>query len=259
MNDNVWRRNAPNPGLAPDWSRMVDFVLVHGTWGGGWQWAAVAARLRAAGHRVFAPTLTGLGERQHLVTPEIGLDTHIDDIANVIAWEDLHDIVLAGTSYGGLVISGVADRIPERIQTLIYLDAALPQDGKCMLDLVPPERRAEVESLARQDGDGYRVPTSLVLDTGIEDADERAAYLARMSFHPLRSLLQPIRLQGRYLAVPNKIYVLAALKPTHRFLDYYEWASREPGWSARKLASNHFPMATMPNETADLLMETAGG
>src|SRR5882762_1385142 len=148
---------------------------------------------------------------------------------------------------------------PERIRTLVYLDAALPQNGKCMLDLVPPERRASVESLAHQHGDGYRVPTSLVLDTGIEDAEERAAYLARMSFHPLHSLLQPIQLQGRYLAVPNKVYVLAALKPTHRFVDYYEWASREPGWSARKLASNHFPMTTMPNETADLLMETAGG
>jgi pimeloyl-ACP methyl ester carboxylesterase len=238
---------------------MVDFVLVHGTWGGGWQWGAVAARLRAAGHRVFTPTLTGLGEREHLVTPETGLDTHIDDVANVIVWEGLRDIVLAGTSYGGLVISGVADRMPERIRTLVYLDAALPQNGKCMLDLVPPERRASVESLARQHGEGYRVPTSLVLDTGIEDAGERAAYLARMSFHPLRSLLQPIQLQGRYLAVPNKIYVLAALKPTHRFVDYYEWASREPGWSARKLASNHFPMTTMPKETADLLMEAAGG
>jgi pimeloyl-ACP methyl ester carboxylesterase len=259
MNDNVWRRNAPDRGLAPHWSRMVDFVLVHGTWGGGWQWGAVAARLRAAGHRVFTPTLTGLGEREHLVTPATGLDTHIDDVANVMAWEGLRDIVLAGTSYGGLVISGVADRMPERIRTLVYLDAALPQNGKCMLDLVPPERRAAVESLARQHGDGYRVPTSLVLDTGIEDAGARAAYLARMSFHPLRSLLQPVRLEGRYLMVPNKVYVLAALKPTHRFAEYYEWASREPGWSARKLASNHFPMTTMPEETADLLMETANG
>jgi pimeloyl-ACP methyl ester carboxylesterase len=238
---------------------MVDFVLVHGTWGGGWQWGVVAARLRAAGHRVFTPTLTGLGERQHLVTPAIGLDTHIDDIANVIAWEDLQDIVLAGTSYGGLVISGVADRLTERIKTLVYLDAALPQNGKCMLDLVPPERRATMERLARQHGDGYRVPTSLVLDTGIADAGERAAYLARMSFHPLRSLLQPAQLQGRYLAVPNKVYVLATLKPTHHFVEYYEWASREPGWSAREIASNHFPMTTMPNETADLLMESTDG
>ncbi len=238
---------------------MTDFVLVHGTWGGGWQWGAVAGRLRAAGHRVFTPTLTGLGEREHLITPEIGLDTHIDDVANAIVWEGLQEIVLAGTSYGGLVISGVADRLAERIRTLVYLDAALPQNGKCMLDLVPPERRATVERLARQHGEGHRVPTSLVLDTGVEDAEERAAYLGRMSFHPLRSLLQAAQLQGRYLTVPNKIYVLATLKPTHRFVDNYEWASREPGWSARKIASNHFPMTTMPRETADLLMEVADG
>jgi pimeloyl-ACP methyl ester carboxylesterase len=238
---------------------MADVVLVHGTWGGGWQWGAVAVRLRARGHRVFTPTLTGLGEREHLVTRTTGLDTHIDDIANVIAWEELRDLVLVGTSYGGLVISGVADRMPERIASLIYLDAALPQNGKCMLDLVPPERRATVERLAREHGDGYRVPTSLVLDTGIADEAERAAYLARMSPHPLRSLQQPVQVQGRYLDVPNKLYVLASLKPTHHFLDYYEWASRTPGWSARKIASNHFPMTTMPDETAALLMEATGG
>jgi pimeloyl-ACP methyl ester carboxylesterase len=257
MNDNIFRRNAAHAAI--DGGSMVDFVLVHGTWGGGWQWRAVADRLRARRHRVFTPTLTGLGERAHLITPATDLDTHVADIANVIAWEDLRAIVLVGTSYGGLVISGVADRMPERLASLIYLDAALPQSGKCMLDLVPPERRATVESLARQHGDGFRVPTSLVLDTGIADDAARAAYLARMSFHPLASLLQPVRLQGRYLDVPRKAYVLASLKPTHHFVDYYEWARRTPGWSARQIASNHFPMTTMPDQTADLLMELAHG
>jgi pimeloyl-ACP methyl ester carboxylesterase len=253
MNDghlprNVSRRSAP----------MTDFVLVHGTWGGGWQWGGVAERLRARGHRVFAPTLTGLGDREHLATPETDLDTHVDDVANVLAAEELREAALVGTSYGGLVIAGVADRMPELIRGLVFLDAALPQDGKCMLDLVPADRRATVERLAREAGDGWRVPTSLVLDTGIADARERAAYLARMSPHPLRSLVQPVRLTGRWLAVPNKVYVLASLKPTHHFVDYYEWARRTPGWAARKIASNHFPMTTMPAETADLLSEVAG-
>ena len=238
---------------------MVDFVLVHGTWGGGWQWREVAERLRAHGHRAFTPTLTGLGERAHLLSRDTDLDTHVADIAGVLAWEDLTRVALVGTSYGGLVISGVADRMPQKIHSLIYLDAALPENGKCMLDLVPPERRATVERLAREQGEGTRVPTSLVLDTGIADDAARAAYLARMSPHPLASLLQPIKLHGRHLEVPNKVYVLASLKPTHRFLDYYEWASREPGWSARKIPSNHFPMTTMPDATADLLMEIAGG
>jgi pimeloyl-ACP methyl ester carboxylesterase len=237
---------------------MVDFVLVHGTWGGGWQWGPVAERLRTRGHRVFTPTLTGLGERQHLVTPATDLDTHVADIVHVIAWESLRDVALVGTSYGGLVISGVADRMPERIASLIYLDAALPQIGKSMLDLVPPERRATVERLAREEGDGFKIPTSLVLDTGIVDHDEQAAYLAKMSPHPLRSLVQPVELTGRYLDVPNKIYVLASLKPTHHFQEYYDWASRAPGWSARTIPSNHFPMTTMPDETAALLAEVAG-
>src|SRR5262249_11162814 len=166
---------------------MTDFVLVHGTWGGGWQWRPVAERLRARGHRVFTPSLTGLGERAHLVTPATGLDTHIDDIANVLAWEGLRNVALVGTSYGGLGIARVAARLPDRIRALVFLDAALPQEGRCMLDLVPAERRATVERLARQDGSGHLVPTSLVLDTGIADETERAAYLARMSPHPLRS------------------------------------------------------------------------
>ena len=235
---------------------MVDFVLVHGTWGGGWQWRAVAERLRRRGHRVFTPTLTGLGERTHLAAGRIDLDAHIADVANAIAWEELTRVALVGTSYAGLVISGVADRMPEKIHTLIYLDAALPQNGKCMLDLVPPERRATVERLARERGDGL-VPTSLVLDTGIADEAARAAYLARMSPHPLASLLQPVALQGRYREVPNKVYVLASLKPTHHFQSYHDWASRAPDWSARTIASNHFPMTTMPDATADLLLEIA--
>jgi pimeloyl-ACP methyl ester carboxylesterase len=236
---------------------MTDFVLVHGTWGGGWQWHAVAERLRAHGHRAFTPTLTGLGERQHLVTAATGLATHVDDVANVIAWEGLTDIALVGTSYGGLVIAGVADRMAERIGTLVFLDAALPQEGKCMLDLVPPERRAIVERLAREDGGGYLVPTSLVLDTGIADAAERDAYLSRMSPHPLRALTDPVRLSGRWCEVPRKVYVLASLKPTHHFVDYYEWAGRAAGWAARQIPSNHFPMTTMPDETAHLLLEVA--
>ena len=236
---------------------MTDFVLVHGTWGGGWQWGTVADHLRATGHRVFTPTLTGLGERQHLVTPATDLDTHIADVANAIAWEELSDIALVGTSYGGLVIAGVADRMPGRIRTLIFLDAALPQSGKCMLDLVPPVRRATVERLAREEGDGYKIPTSLVLDTGIADDAERAAYLARTSPHPLHSLTQPVQFAGRWHTVPRKVYVLASLKPTHHFAEYHAWASREPGWAARTIPSNHFPMTTMPQETADLLLDAA--
>ena len=126
-----------------------------------------------------------------------------------------------------------------------------------MLGLVPAERRATVERLAHEEGGGHQVPTSLALDTGIADVAARTAYLARMSPHPLHSLQQPVRLAGRWLDVPNKVYVLASLKPTHHFVEYHAWASRTPGWSARKIASNHFPMTTMPDETSAVLMDVA--
>jgi pimeloyl-ACP methyl ester carboxylesterase len=237
---------------------MKDFLLVHGTWGGGWQWRGVAERLRAKGHLVFTPTLTGLGEREHLVSRETNLDTHIQDIAAVIAKEDLRDLVLVGTSYAGLVISGVADRMPNRIGALIYLNAALPANDKCMLDTVSSERRAAVQRLADTEGDGYRVPSSLVLDTGIEDDAARVDFLRRMSAHPLASLLQPLRLSGRYNEVHRKAYVLATKKISHHFQEYYDWAQQQPGWTAHVIASHHYPMATEPDLTAELLMRIAG-
>jgi pimeloyl-ACP methyl ester carboxylesterase len=249
------QRSNDNPGK--EIVAMKSFLLVHGTWGGGWQWRAVAERLRAKGHLVFTPTLTGLGEREHLVTRETNLDTHIQDIAAVIAKEDLHDLVLVGTSYAGLVVSGVADRMPEHIGTLIYLNAALPADGKCMLDTVSGERRAAVQRLADTEGEGYRVPSSLVLDTGIEDDVARQDFLRRMSAHPLASLLQPLRLSERYNEVPHKAYVLATKKISHHFQEYYDWAKQQPGWTAHVIASHHYPMATEPDLTADLLMRIA--
>src|SRR6185437_9812208 len=236
---------------------MANFLLVHGTWGGGWQWREVAERIRANGHLVFTPTLTGLGEREHLVSRQTNLNTHIQDIAAVISCERLNDVVLVGTSYGGLVISGVADRMLQHVEALIYLNAALPTNGKCMLDTVSEERRNTVQKLADAEGDGYRVPSSLVLDTGIEDEGSRREFLGRLSPHPLPSLLQPIHLTGKYNQVARKAYVLATRKVSHHFQDYYDWAKQESDWTAHEIASHHYPMITAPNLTSDLLMEIA--
>ena len=109
---------------------MATFVLVHGAWVGGWAWKHVAPLLRERGNDVFTPTLTGVGERVHLATPEVNLDTHITDIVNVIYYEDLEAVVLVGWSYSGMVVSGVLDRIPERLARVVYLDAEVPRDGE---------------------------------------------------------------------------------------------------------------------------------
>lgn len=193
------------------------------------------------------------------MSPEIDLDTHIADIKGVFEWEELDDVALIAHSYGGMVASGVADLYWQRIRTLVYVDAAMPEDGQAMLDFVSPERKATVIGLARTEGDGFRVPDSLVLESGLEDAAERAAFAARTSFHPLAALLQPIRLGGNHLKIRNKAYVLASLHPSAQFRTYRDWAAAEPGWTGAELASHHFPMATMPRETAELLMALDAG
>ena len=120
---------------------MSTYVLVHGAWHGSWCWKRVRKALQANGHDVFTPTLTGLGERSHLLSREVNLETHIDDVVNLIRWEELSNIVLCGHSYGGVVVSGVADRVPDRIGALIYLDAFVLEDGRSVHDEVPPDQK----------------------------------------------------------------------------------------------------------------------
>ena len=127
---------------------MTTIVLCHGAWGGGWSWTGVADILRGQGHRVFVPTYTGLGERTHLASPDVGLSTHIQDVRALVEWERLDRFVLAGHSYGGMVISGAADKGWRKITRLIYLDAFLPEDGQSLNDLTSPERAAAAQTAA---------------------------------------------------------------------------------------------------------------
>lgn len=118
---------------------MATFLLVHGAWHGGWCYKSVAEKLRAQGHTVYTPTNTGVGKRSHLFHRDIDIEMHITDILNVIKWEELDNFVLVGHSYGGMIITGVADRCPEKVRRLVYLDAFVPEDGKCLFDYIPDE------------------------------------------------------------------------------------------------------------------------
>ncbi|MGH9495309.1 MAG: alpha/beta fold hydrolase, partial [Candidatus Sulfotelmatobacter sp.] len=137
---------------------MSTYVLVHGAWHGSWCWKRVRKALQAQGHEVFTPTLTGIGERSHLLSLQVNLDTHIDDVVNLIRWEELSNVVLCGHSYGGAVVSGVADRIPERIGALVYLDAFLLEADQSVHDEVPPEQKNMQLEGARVHGEGWKVP-----------------------------------------------------------------------------------------------------
>jgi pimeloyl-ACP methyl ester carboxylesterase len=232
---------------------MTTFVLVHGAWGGSWQWGGTARLLRDAGHDVFNPSLTGCGERAHLMGPDIDLETHIQDVIGLMDYEMLNDIALVGHSYAGMIVTAIADRMPERLRALIYIDAALPKDGEAMLDIVSAERKQTVIGLANEHGEGIWVPQTLVLETGIEDDSERENFLNRMCPHPLAALLQPLSLTGNFTKVPRKAYIFAARNNSHRFLEYRDWAAEQSDWTAETMDTWHFPMVTQTRETADLL------
>jgi len=186
---------------------MTDYVLVHGAWFGSWCWARVRRLLTAAGHRVFTPTLTGVGERSHLLSRDVGLDTHVADVANLMKWEDLRDIVLVGHSYGGAVVRHVADRMPDRIRSLVYLDAFVPENGKSLFDYIPDSGKG-MRELAVAKGDGWKIPPMPAVNIGVNAAD--AAWVdCQGTMHPLSSCEAQARLSGACDSIPNIGYILA--------------------------------------------------
>lgn len=157
---------------------MATIVLVHGGTSGGWAWKPIASRLRDNGHEVYTPTLTGLGERVHLLTREIGLDTQITDIVNVLIYENLRDVILVGHSMAGKIITCVADQISERISRLVYLDAFLPENGESIMDLLVPEWRKVTEHLVQTQGDGWLFP--VVADLKHEENDRHRPHPSKV-------------------------------------------------------------------------------
>src|SRR5215211_1720884 len=183
---------------------MATFLLVAGGNLGGWVWAKVRPRLHARGHEVYTPTLTGLGERAHLLSREIDLETHIEDVVAVLRYEDLRDVILVGHSYAGSVIAGVADRAPERLARLVYLDAVAPRDGESEFDLLPPRVSAWLAEQAKSRGEGWLIPPPSAGTLAREHDAADAAWLAeRMTAHPLRPCVEPLRLRGPAPALPR--------------------------------------------------------
>lgn len=236
---------------------MANFVLVHGAWHGSWCWVRVADRLRAAGHRVATPTLTGLGERAHLLSRDIDLDTHITDVIAAIEAEELHDVVLCGHSYGGSVITGVADRIPERLRALVYLDAFVPDDGQAMKDMVPPEAGARMAALVDEKGEGWWVPPRSAESFQVATAEDRDWVDRRCVPHPFATMTQPIRLTGVWKSVPGKFYIRAAAYRASPFGPFAERAKNDPEWQYAETACGHDVMVDAPDELAAALIRAA--
>jgi pimeloyl-ACP methyl ester carboxylesterase len=232
---------------------MATFLVAHGAWSAGWAWKKMRPLLRERGHELFTPTHTGLGERAHLASPEIDLETHIADILGVLQFEDLTNVILIGHSYGGMVATGVADRARERIATLVYLDAHAPRDGESLFDLNPDRRPVMVEA-ARQSGEGWKMPVS-PMPPDTSEADQAWAMPRRVP-QPLKTFEQKLRLHHGELTLPRHYIYCKRCRPDDGFRKFYERAKRE-GWGHHEIDVSHNPHITAPNVLAGLLNEIA--
>jgi pimeloyl-ACP methyl ester carboxylesterase len=232
---------------------MTTFVLVHGAWRGSWIWKRVRTELQARGHPVFTPTLTGVGERSHLIAKTVGLETQILDVVNLIKWEELHDIVLCGHSYAGCVVTGVADRMPERIRALVYLDAFVLGDGECLVDHLTADARRRMYDGARATGNGWRAPPIPAAAFNVNAAD-REWVDRQCTPHPVACFEQRLKLTGGIDRVDRITYILATgYAEGSPFPRFYALAQAR-GWKTKTIDAGHDAMLDRPQELAAMLL-----
>ena len=230
------------------------YVLVHGLYSGGWIWRHVADGLRAQGHKVLTPTQTGTGERAHLLSHQITVDTHIADIAGVFEAEDLADVVLVGHSYGGMSVTGVADRMPERIKQLVYLDALIPEDGDTAYGLLPPGLADVRRKAAQEQGAGVAFPVPPPDAFPIDDGPTKDWFMRHLRPHPVGTYETPVQLRrsaGAGLPVTYVEYTgpaLASIEPSR------QRARAKLGWQLMQLPVIHDAEVKTPGRVVDLLL-----
>jgi pimeloyl-ACP methyl ester carboxylesterase len=229
---------------------MSTFLLVHGAWHGGWCWQPLVRRLLEAGHRVTTPTLTGLGERRHLASGAVNLDTHIEDVLNHLAFEGLDDVVLVAHSYAGFVAFGVADRNAAPIRRLVLLDAFIPRDGDTMADHVG-ERGDQYRAAAAEDAE-WLAPSPPIAVFGVSgEAAEWAE--PRLTAQPVHTYLQPLAVGPGIDRIPDKLYI-SCTDPAIATLDESKRRIAEAGWPTVELACGHDAMIAAPAELASVLL-----
>ena len=232
----------------------MNIVLVHGGWHGGWCWKHIAARLRASSHSVFAPTMTGLGERSHLIAQVDGPETHVVDICNVIRWNELDEVMLVGHSYGGMIITGAASQMPDRIASLVYLDAFVPtENNQAASSMANPERVAEIKASIQEDG--------TILPNGFErwSADPGTiAWLKTMCTpHPAACFGKGVTLTGQQNSIGSRTFILAGQHDPSPFQQFYQLYKNDPAWNVHVMDCLHDVMLEKPEELSDLLNHCA--
>ena len=232
--------------------RMGTFLLVHGACHGGWCWRKVNRILRDEGHDVFSPTLTGLGERAHLITPATNLNTHIEDINNVMFYEDLDQVVLVGHSYAGMVITGATNNMPERVRHLVYLDADTPEDGQSLSDLYP-KRMKEIIDTAKQRGDDLLIPPIGENPYGVSDHIDLEWFVPRLVPHPIGNgaLTTKVSFSNSIAREIPKTFIKCTMDLDQEAQRDYE----KRGFVYKELRTGHDAMITAAQEVADILLE----
>jgi pimeloyl-ACP methyl ester carboxylesterase len=230
------------------------FVLVHGAWHGGWCWDRVAPLLRAAGHEVHTPTLTGLSERAHLISPTVGLDTHVEDVVRLLDVLDLRDVVLVGHSYAGQLVTAVADRRPDAIGLRVYLDAFVGEDGETAVSLQPETVAHHWAESAAGPGFGWLVPVRKLEVLGVTEPADVDWLTPRLTPHPWKTYTDPLRLTGAADRVPAAFIECVSWM---RVFQSQAERARAKGWPVHELPTGHEAMVTAPRDLADVLLELA--
>jgi pimeloyl-ACP methyl ester carboxylesterase len=240
-------------GAARAQSASRTFLLIHGSFVGGWCWRRVSDPLEKQGHKVFCPTLTGLGERSHLLSKDINLDTHITDIVNVAKWEDLNDICLVVHSYGGWIGSGALEQIGDRVSSIIWVDAFKPADGQRPIDLTA--FRAPFLDAEKKGEAGVQPPPGKPGPIFVNEKD--SAYVAsKLTAHPVGTYFQPIKLFGAREKVAKKTYVRAT-KSLPNFDSALAECKADKSWSTFEIECGHMVMLDAPGRLTEILLQTA--
>jgi pimeloyl-ACP methyl ester carboxylesterase len=248
-------------GCATGASRSkASFVLVHGAWHGGWCWDRVAQILRADGHKVWTPTLPGMGEDARNATAQVDLASHINAVVALIDREALRDVVLVGHSYGGMVTSGVADLRADRIRSLVYLDAFLPDDGQSMSMILPPANWSRSKEGAEKSASGFLIPSPPAPFFGLPP-DLAAKVQPLLTGQPIATFTQPVRYRhGGWKSVQRRVYIgcdQPGIATLATFAPFKDRVKSEPGWRYHSMATGHDAMLTQPQALADLLKASA--
>jgi pimeloyl-ACP methyl ester carboxylesterase len=226
------------------------FVIVHGAWGGSSSWTPLAEALRGQGHRAFTPSLTGLGERRHLLSGRVNLSTHIQDVIGTVESEELCDFVLVGHSYGGMVITGVADRLADRISHIAYLDAFLPTDGQCAFDFIGTDGMiANLKGASEHDG--VAVPPVSRNPGNIPEA--LRFYVKKRGLHPLATLVENLHLTGAGAGIAHKLYVLCTAEQPTIFTKAYERVKADDAWTTETMPCGHMLQLEMLERLTEVL------